>query len=78
MNTFTIQELDREEIEFLPPRVVMTTCNPRCYSPPTCAPAPSKCVPYCPPPQPKCDFYIGLRLHLSLGCKPGNNGVPMI
>ena len=30
MSTFTIDELDREEIEFLPSRVVMTTCNPCC------------------------------------------------
>ena len=45
MNTYSIEELDREEIEFLPPRVVMTTCNPRptCYQP--CAPKP-----VCPPP----------------------------
>ena len=35
MNTFTIEELDREEIEFLPPRVVMSACSPRpcCYQP---------------------------------------------
>jgi hypothetical protein len=35
MNTFSIEELDREEIEFLPPRVVMTTCTPKptCYQP---------------------------------------------
>jgi hypothetical protein len=33
MNTFTIEELDREEVEFLPPRVVMTAaCNP-CWNP---------------------------------------------
>ena len=47
MNTFSIEELDREEIEFLPPRVVMTTCQPKpCYQP-----APSKCAPqpWCPP-----------------------------
>ena len=35
MNTFTIEELDREEIEFLPPRVVMCTssCHPACCQP---------------------------------------------
>ena len=43
MSTFTIDELDREEIEFLPARVVMTTCNPRPCPPPPCAPAP--CTP---------------------------------
>ena len=38
MNTYTIDELDREEIEFLPPRVVMTTsCNNYC-PPPPCGP----------------------------------------
>ena len=46
MNTFTIDELDREEIEFLPSRVVMTTCNPgcrpSCWEP--CAPTISICV----------------------------------
>jgi hypothetical protein len=69
MNTFTIEELDREEIEFLPPRVVMTTCNPRCYTP--CAPTP--CAPACPPPcPPKCEpirLSIELKLSLSLGCR---------
>jgi hypothetical protein len=61
MNTFSIEELDREEIEFLPPRVVMTTCQPKptCYQPcapkPVCEPQPwcppmEKCAPqYCPP-----------------------------
>ena len=50
MNTFSIDELDREEIEFLPPRVVMTTCNPRpcppapCYEPKSCAPTLEICV----------------------------------
>jgi hypothetical protein len=44
MNTFSIEELDREEIEFLPPRVVMTACQPKpCWQP--CAPKP-----VCPPP----------------------------
>ena len=33
MNTYTIDELDREEIELLPSRVVMTACNNPCYSP---------------------------------------------
>jgi hypothetical protein len=50
MNTFSIEELDREEIEFLPPRVVMTTCQPRptCYQP--CAPKPvCEPQPWCPP-----------------------------
>ena len=37
MNTFTIEELDREEIEFLPSRVVMTVCQPRCAPPPCCS-----------------------------------------
>jgi hypothetical protein len=32
MSTFTIDELDREEIEFLPPRVVMCASNP-CWNP---------------------------------------------
>jgi hypothetical protein len=45
MNTFTIEELDREEIEFLPPRVVLTVgngrCNP-CYVP--CQPTIKVCV----------------------------------
>jgi hypothetical protein len=43
MSTFTIDELDREEIEFLPPRVVMTTCNP-CCRPRSCAPTLQLCV----------------------------------
>ena len=45
MNTFTIEELDREEIEFLPPRVVMSACSPRpcCYQP-CCAPTIKVCV----------------------------------
>jgi hypothetical protein len=34
MNTFTTEELDREEIEFLPSRIVMTTCSPN----PCCRP----------------------------------------
>ena len=59
MNTFTIEELDREEIEFLPPRVVMTTCNPRPCPPPPCAPAP-KCEPI--------RVCVELRLSLSIGC----------
>ena len=47
MNTFTLEELDREEIEFLPPRVVMTTCNPCCRPcppPPCCHPTVEVCV----------------------------------
>ena len=35
MSTYTIEELDHEEIEFLPPRVVMcaTSCQPVCCRP---------------------------------------------
>ena len=44
MSTFTIDELDREEIELLPSRVVMTTCNP-CYRPCNpCAPTIQVCL----------------------------------
>lgn len=32
MNTFTIEELDREEVELLPSRVVMCASNP-CWNP---------------------------------------------
>jgi hypothetical protein len=53
MNTFTIEELDREEIEFLPPRVVMTTCNP-CYRP-------------CSPCQPTIEICVKVRLGCLLG-----------
>ena len=63
MNTFTTEELDREEIEFLPPRVVMTACNtrpcpttwtprcveqPPCHQPPPCYQPPS-CHEVCKP-----------------------------
>ena len=46
MNTLTIEELDREEIEFLPPRVVMTTCNPCCRPcpPPPCHTSVDVCI----------------------------------
>ena len=47
MNTFTIEELDREEVELLPSRVVM--CSP-CYQP---------CSPCC---QPTVQIYIQIRL----------------
>ena len=43
MSTFTIDELDREEIEFLPPRVVMTATNP-CCRPRCCAPTLQLCL----------------------------------
>jgi hypothetical protein len=33
MNTYTIEELDHEEIEFLPPRVVMCASSPCCCRP---------------------------------------------
>ena len=52
MNTFTIDELDREEVELLPSRVVMTTCNP-CYQP---------C--YC---QPTIQIYVQVRIGCLLG-----------
>ena len=52
MNTFTIEELDREEIEFLPPRVVM--CSP-CYQP---------CSPCC---QPTVQIYVQIRVGCLLG-----------
>ena len=54
MSTFTIDELDREEIEFLPPRVVMTTssCN------------------YCPPPPcgSQCAPVVQVSIKIRLGC----------
>ena len=33
MSTYTIEELDHEEIEFLPPRVVMCASSPCCCRP---------------------------------------------
>ena len=36
MSTYTIDELDREEIEFLPARVVMTAWNPNPCCRPSC------------------------------------------
>jgi hypothetical protein len=71
MNTFTIEELDREEVEFLPPRVVMiAACSPRTLCPPQCLPQP--CIPEC-----KTGVVIHLRLHLSLCCNGGGmeNGI---
>jgi len=56
MNTFTIEELDREEIEFLPPRVVMTTCNPCCRP--------------CPPP-PCCEPTVHVCVKVNVGCLIG-------
>ena len=53
MNTFTIDELDREEIEFLPSRVVMTTCNPCCRP--------------CSPCTPTVQIYIQVRIGCLLG-----------
>ena len=54
MNTYTIDELDREEIEFLPPRVVMTTsCNNYC-PPPPCG---SRCAPV-----------LQVSVNIRLGC----------
>ncbi len=53
MNTFSIDELDREEIEFLPPRVVMTACNP-CYQP-------------CSPCQPTIQVCVQVRIGCLLG-----------
>ena len=41
MNTYTIDELDREEIELLPSRTVMTLCNP-CFRP--CTPTIQVCL----------------------------------
>ena len=67
MNTFSIEELDREEIEFLPPRVVMTTCQPKptCYQP--CAPKPvCEPQPWCPPVD-KCDSLINVRINVRIG-----------
>ena len=55
MSTFTIDELDREEIEFLPSRVVMTTCNP-CYRP-------------CSPCEPTIQICVKVRLGCLLGCE---------
>ena len=55
MSTFTIDELDREEIEFLPSRVVMTTCNPN----PCCRP--------CSPCTPTVQIYIQVRIGCLLG-----------
>jgi hypothetical protein len=63
MNTFSIEELDREEIEFLPPRVVMTLCNTRCYTPPSCY-VPS-CQEWCSPCDP-CKPTLTLRLNLQI------------
>ena len=34
--TYTIEELDHEEIELLPPRVVMCASNPCCQPCPPC------------------------------------------
>ena len=58
MNAFTIEELDREEIELLPSRVVMTVCQPRCAPAPCYVP---KCEPVCAP---TIDVRISLRIGL--------------
>ena len=52
MNTFTIEELDREEVELLPSRVVM--CSP-CYQP---------CSPCC---QPTVHVWINVRIGCLFG-----------
>ena len=66
MNAYTIDELDREEIEFLPPRVVMTTsCNNYC--------PPQPCAPQCAP-----TLQVTLKIRIGLfggGCKGG--GLPI-
>ena len=68
MNTFSIDELDREEIEFLPPRVVMTACNtrpcpttwtPRCVEQPPCHQPPSCYQPPVCKPEPICKDLLG-------------------
>jgi hypothetical protein len=61
MNTFSTEELDREEIEFLPPRVVMTVCQQR-WCPPSCY------VPKCPP-----DTCVPVRVcaEIKVGCLLG-------
>ena len=64
MHTYSIEELDREEIEFLPSRVVMTLCNTRCAPPPCYVP---RCEPmWCPPPtcKPTIELYVSVRLGL--------------
>ena len=54
MNAYTIDELDREEIEFLPPRVVMTTsCNNYC--------PPQPCTPQCGP-------LVHVTIKVRVGC----------
>ena len=71
MSTFTIDELDREEIEFLPARVVMTTCNPRPCPPPPCAPAP--CPPtYCAPVE-HCAPLVEIGIKIRIGGLFGGN-----
>ena len=60
MSTYTIDELDREEIEFLPPRVVMTT---------------SSCNTYCPPPPcgSQCAPVLQVSIKIRLGCLFGGS-----
>ena len=72
MNTFSMEELDRQEIEFLPPRVVMTVCQPRCAPAPCYVPKcePVWCEPQCAPAINVCaDVRVDCLVRVNLGLR---------